>query len=240
MIEAIPIAYSLALWHTCLLQLSSPRPNDSGNRTTTGQCLLKDCITASLTDRVSPPSVYRPTKRLKPVSSNEDNASSLEDESGSSSSHSGSEGETSSENDAEDDKQAMLAALEAHGRAMFASLDSPLAGPSRSSAKVVKGKINSIPSGSSSTPARSELHGFEDILSGESEEDSEFEEGEGFDEDDGDDGLGRAGETPGASRAEDEEEVVVSTVVFGGDTSRRKTTANTKADFKRFMVRQLH
>jgi hypothetical protein len=221
MIEAIPIAYSLALWHTCLLQLSSPRPNDSGNRTTTGQCLLKDCITASLTDRVSPPSVYRPTKRLKPVSSNEDNASSLEDESGSSSSHSGSEGETSSENDAEDDKQAMLAALEAHGRAMFASLDSPLAGPSRSSTKVVKGKINSIPSGSSSTPARSELHGFEDILSGESEEDSE-------------------GETQGASRAEDEEEVVVSTVVFGGDTSRPKTTANTKADFKRFMVRQLH
>ena len=133
----------------------------------------------------------------------------------------------------------MLAALEAHGRAMFASLDSPLAGPSKSSAKAVKGKTNSLPSGSSSIPARPDMHGFEDILSGESEEDSEFEEGEGFDEDDGDDGLRRGVDALPSSKAEDEAEVVVSTVVFGGDSSRPKTTANTKADFKRFMVCQL-
>ena len=209
---------------------------------TTGKCLLKGFHIAPFGDRVSLflSSTYRPAKRLKPVLSDEEHTDSLEDDSdSSSSSNSELEGEASSDNDAEDDKQAMLAALEAHGRAMFASLNSPSAGPSKTT-KAIKDKMNSIPSASSFTPARLEMHGFDDILSGESEEDSEFEEGEGFDEDDGDDGFAKGGAVFEAPNPEHEEEVVVSTVVFGGDASRPKTTANTKADFKRFMVRRRH
>lgn len=147
----------------------------------------------------------------------------------------------------------MLAALEAHGRAMFASLNTPTAGPStiksseRSQRNKTKNGVKEDPKAgnrkrSSKVP---DLDGLDGIFGEDSEEDSELEEGEGFDEDDGDDGISDQDgddydddEESEEEGLEDEEEEVepVETVVFGGNTGRSTLDSTSKADFKRFMV----
>ena len=143
------------------------------------------------------------------------------------------------EADVEDDKQAMLAALEAHGRAMFASLDTPKAGPSKI-AERAKAQQGHGKKDKALKQSRNVLDGLDGIFSEDSEEDSELEEGEGFDEDDGDDGISAQDDYDEESVQQDEgdDDVAeeVQTVVFGGDAGRSTLDSTSKADFKRFMV----
>jgi hypothetical protein len=122
---------------------------------------------------------------------------------------------------------------------MFASLDTPTAGPSRVETGSKATKRTSKASGSAppSKIARLGGHELDGLVSEDSGDDSELEDGEGFDEDDGDDGVSQEDSSDDSQdESVAEEEVLVPTVVFGGDAGRSSVTSTSKADFKRFMV----
>jgi hypothetical protein len=183
----------------------------------------------------SRPVVAKQTAHVAIKASNDD-ANTDEDESEDSGSDEGEE----EEEDEKDSAAAMLAALEAHGRAMFGSLNPPAAS---SSSKSISKK-------SSKGKARETFEVVNDLdgifAAGDEEEDSELGDGEGFDEDDGangfddDDGSDEEDEGDYSSEGEkddqQDEEPEVPTVVFDTTSSRPTSTSTSKADFKRFMV----
>lgn len=157
-----------------------------------------------------------------------------------------SDSEEESEDEHDTDREAMLAALEAHGKLMFGGLETTVAGPSKpierlnpSTPKADEQRHHSAHDLVSKANGRTNrLDGWDDILSDESEADSELESGEGFDEDDGENGFsddGSKGQIMDSSSGSEIEEEVP-TVVFDSNMGKPTSLNTSKADFKRFMV----
>ncbi len=147
------------------------------------------------------------------------------------------ESESDSNGDDESERQAMLAALEAHGRAFLGGVNtttSSEAGPSKPRKVVKRQKIDTEDLSPSIGIAAEEKSRKRRKIVG-----MKVKKGKkgGFDEDDGWNGIeSEAGKRTSQLTAEQQDQgTIVQTVVFGGNTDKIKAESS-KADRKKFMV----